>query len=182
MNFSVRLTCLLSLACTALSAQDSLLPLPEGGFDLSVQCDTTEVPASDLRFMKPTASIKPPAPAVNTAAALAMQPQVTAPTVARLRKLILMPGGLPPEAIREQILANGKNRTPVTVLGMDAPAPILTNLANFFGGDVNAQTQKQLLDTVSNGLSKEKTARRRVEVVSWQPSEGVMAVAVYPES
>lgn len=93
-----------------------------------------------------------------------------------------MPGGLPPEAIREQILANVKNRTPVTVLGMEAPAPILSNLADFFGSDVNPQTQKQLLDTVSDGLSNEKTVRRRVEVVSWQPNEGLMAVAVYPES
>jgi len=137
---------------------------------------------SETRFLKPTKSIKPPAAAPGLAAAVA-QPQVNAPTVARLRKLILMPGGLSPEMMREQILASGKNRTPVTIVGMDAPAPILTNLANFFGSDVNADTQKQLLDTVSQGMgNKTSKTPRRVEVVGWLPSEGVMAVAVYPES
>lgn len=182
MIFSVRFICLFSLVCAPLCGQDSLLPLPEGGFDLSVQYEPAPAPASDVRFMKPTASIKPPSAPGALATASTIQPQVTTPTVARLRKLILMPGGLPPEAIREQILANVKNRTPVTVLGMEAPAPILSNLADFFGSDVNPQTQKQLLDTVSDGLSNEKTVRRRVEVVSWQPNEGLMAVAVYPES
>lgn len=140
-----------------------------------------EAPA-EIRFLKPTKSIKPPVATSSTTVAT-LQPQVNAPTVARLRRLILIPGGQSPEMMREQIFANLQSRTPVTVLGMQAPAPVLTNLANFFGSDVNADTQKQLLDTVSQGLgSKTATTRRRVEVVSWQPSEGIMAVAVYPES
>lgn len=180
MNFSVRLFSLLSLFSASIWAQDSLLPLPEGGIELPPLEEPA--PVVETRFLKPTKSIKPPALTSGSALA-ALQPQVHAPTVARLRKLILMPGGLSPETMREQILASGHNRTPVTILGMDAPAPILSNLANFFGSDVNPDTQKQLLDTVSQGLgSKGSKAPRRVEVVSWQPTEGVMAVAVYPES
>lgn len=178
MNFPVRFSSLFSLLCAvSLHAQDDFLPLPEGGPEMGV----VEAPA-EIRFLKPTKSIKPPVTA-SAGLAAATQPQVNAPTVARLRRLILIPGGQSPEMIREQILATVQTRTPVTVLGMDAPAPVLTNLANFFGGDVNADTQKQLLDTVSQGLgSKTSKTPRRVEVVSWQPGEGVMAVAVYPES
>jgi len=175
--FPVRFSCLFSLLCASAFAQDSLLPLPEGGVDWPAM----DVPA-ETPFLKPTKSIKPPAASPQSAITSA-QPQIHAPTVARLRKLILMPGGLSPELMREQILASGKNHTPVTIVGMDAPAPILTNLANFFGGDVNADTQKQLLDTVSQGMgNKTSKAPRRVEVVGWLPTEGVMAVAVYPES
>lgn len=137
---------------------------------------------AETRFLKPTKSIKPPM-ATTGSTATTPQPQINTPTVARLRRLILMPGGLSPEMMREQMLASGQNRTPVTIVGMEAPAPILTNLANFFGSDVNADTQKQLLDTVSQGMgNKTSKTPRRVEVVGWLPSEGVMAVAVYPES
>lgn len=141
-----------------------------------------DVAPAETVFLKPTKSIKPPMPAARSAQAVA-RPQIHAPTVARLRRLILMPGGLSPEMMRQQMVASGQNRTPVTVVGMDAPAPVLSNLANFFGSDVNPATQKQLLDTVSQGMgSKTSKAPRRVEVVGWLPSEGVMAVAVYPES
>lgn len=111
----------------------------------------------------------------------AAQPQVNAPT-ARLRRLILMPGNLPPEAMRETMLAGGQSKSPVTALGINAPAPVLTDLAGFFGSTVNAATQKMLLETVSKGLGNKSKAPRRVEVVGWSPNEGVMAVAVYPES
>lgn len=86
--------------------------------------------------------------------------------------------------MREQIAASGQGRQPVTIVGMDAPAPILAKLANLFGSDVNEATQKKVVDTVRQGLDSGKTssAPRRVEVVGWLPSEGVMAVAVYPES
>ncbi|TDU73379.1 hypothetical protein EI77_01849 [Prosthecobacter fusiformis] len=177
MIFKARFSILLSLLCATVSAQDSLLPLPEGG---------PEFPAydplpSETVFLKPTKSIKPPSSTANAAAPAS--PQVHTPTVARLRRLILMPGGLSPEMMREQMVASGQNRTPVTILGMDAPAPILSTLANFFGSDVNAATQKQLLDTVSQGMgNKTSKTPRRVEVVGWMPNEGVMAVAVYPES
>ncbi len=173
----VRLFCLFSLLSASATAQDSLLPLPVGGPEMPYE----SAPSAPV-FLKPTKSIKPPTVSANAMAAVA-QPQINAPTVARLRRLILMPGGLSPEQMREQMVASGQNRTPVTILGMDAPAPILGNLANFFGSDVNADTQKQLLDTVSQGMgNKVSKTPRRVEVVGWLPSEGVMAVAVYPES
>lgn len=180
MIFPARLSCLLSLslwgACA--QAQDELLPLPQGGPELSL----FEAPAGEVRFLKPTKSIKPPAlPAASPVTTAALQPQVSTPTVARLRRLILMPGGLTPEAMREQMLAGGQTRTPVTVVGMEAPAPVLRHLAGFFGDDVTADTQKQLLETVRQGIGGSRPPRR-VEVVGWLPSEGVMAVAVYPES
>lgn len=177
MNSLARLISLFSLLCASVSAQDSLLPLPEGGPAFI----GVDAPAETV-FLKPTKSIKPPLPSASAAARIA-QPQVHAPTVARLRRLILMPGGLSPEMMRQQMVASGQNRTPVTVVGMDAPAPVLSNLANFFGSDVNPATQKQLLDTVSQGMgSKTSKTPRRVELVGWLPNEGVMALAVYPES
>jgi hypothetical protein len=142
--------------------------------------------------MKPTKSIRPPAAATTTTTTnglvVAVQPQVNTPTAARLRRLILMPSDLSPAAMREQILAGSQGHTPVTVVGMNAPSQVLTTLANFFGNDVNADTQKRLLDTVRKGMgsatgsSGTTKAPRRVEIVGWLPTEGVMAMAVYPES
>jgi hypothetical protein len=171
----------LCLLGTTAFAQDAFLPLPEAGPEISV----LESTSTTTRFLKPSKSIKPPTAAVSASQmAVLAQPQVNAPTVARLRRLILMPGGLTPEVMREQIAASGQGRQPVTIVGMDAPAPILAKLANLFGSDVNEATQKKVVDTVRQGLDSGKTssAPRRVEVVGWLPSEGVMAVAVYPES
>lgn len=155
------------------------MPLPQSG----PQPLPLEYSQPDLRFLKPTKSIKPPVDKA-TQVCVSAKPQVNAPTVARLRRLILMPGGLTPEVMREQMAASGQGRQPVTILGMDAPAPILAKLANLFGDDVNEATQKQVVDTVRQGLDSGKfpAAARRVEVVGWLPAEGVMAVAVYPES
>jgi hypothetical protein len=110
---------------------------------------------------------------------------VNIPTVARLRRLILMPGGLPPEAMREQMAAVGQSRQPVTAVGMTAPAPVLAKLADLFGSNVNDDTQKKVVDAVRQGMSTDRTAKespRRVEIVGWAPTEGVMTVVVYPES
>ena len=137
------------------------------------------------RFLKPSKSIKPPVAVVSPSVASALQPHVNVPTVARLRRLILMPGGLPPETMREQIAAVGQSRQPVTAVGMTAPAPVLAKLADLFGSNVNDDTQKKVIDAVRQGLNTEKTdpaAPRRVEVVGWLPSEGLMTVVVYPES
>lgn len=161
-----------------MAAQDVFLPLPEAGVEMSVLNPTP----GETRFLKPTKSIKPPTtPVVATAGA---QPKVNTPTVSRLRRLILMPGGLTPEAMRAQIAANGQSRQPVTFVGMDATAQILSKLATLFGSDVNEDTQKKVVETVRQGFAEAKPSRvaRRVEVVSWLPAEGVMAVAVYPES
>lgn len=174
-------TLILSLSGLCAFAQDSLLPLPVAGPEMPV---IMESGSSTGRFLKPSKSIKPPVTASTTAAL--PQPQVNAPTVARLRRLILMPGGISPEMMREHIVASGQGRQPVTVVGMQAPAPVLAKLADLFGSNVNADTQKKVVDAVRQGMGSEKAAAssapRRVEVVGWLPSEGVMAVAVYPES
>jgi hypothetical protein len=170
----------LCLFSTCLSAQEAFLPLPVEGPIMPVQ----EPATTESRLFKPTKSIKPPTAAASLTAATAPKPQVNTPTVARLRRLILMPSGLTPEAMREQIVASGQSRQPVTIVGMDASAPILAKLADFFGSDVNEDTQKKVVEAVRQNLGESKTssAPRRVEVVTWLPAEGVMAVAVYPES
>ena len=61
------------------------------------------------------------------------------------------------------------------------PAPVLADLASFFGGAVNPETQQRLVETVRHGLAGGRSAPKRVEVVGWLPGEGVMALAVYPE-
>jgi hypothetical protein len=167
---------LLSLCGLAASAQDAFLPLPQAGPEMMV------VPESESRFLKPTKSIKPPTTSASTAGQAT--PQVTAPIVARLRRLILMPAGLPAEALREQIAASGQGRQPVTVVGMQAPAPVLTKLADLFGSKVTEETEKKVIDAVRVGMSAGSpgSSPRRVEVVGWSPVEGVMAVTVYPES
>jgi hypothetical protein len=180
---SPRITSLLflSLSSVCAFAQDNLLPLPVAGPEMPVMMDSG---STTSRFLKPSKSIKPPV--TTTTAAVLPQPQVNAPTVARLRRLILMPSGISPEMMREHIVASGQSRQPVTVVGMSAPAPVLAKLADLFGSNVNADTQKKVIDAVRQGMGTEKaasaTAPRRVEVVGWLPSEGVMAVAVYPES
>lgn len=182
MNFpSPRVSILLFLSLSSIGAfaQDSLLPLPVAGPEMPVMMDSG---STTSRFLKPTKSIKPPA---TTTAALP-QPQVNAPTVARLRRLILMPAGISPEMMREHIAASGQSRQPVTTVGLQAPASVLARLADLFGSNVNADTQRKVIDAVRQGMGAEKTAAssvpRRVEVVGWLPSEGIMAVAVYPES
>lgn len=88
-----------------------------------------------------------------------------------------------PEAIRDTILACGQARTPVTMAGGgNAPAPMLSDLAGLFGSTVTEDTQKKVLETVRKGMGSSAKPLQRVEVVGWLPSEGVMAVAVYPES
>ncbi len=167
------------ICLTALAAHAEDLPLPTGeGFLFEPVAPM--LPATGTAFLKPTKSIKPP-PALPGGRLAAARPQVHAPTEARLRRLILLPGGLSPQAMREQITAGGQGLQPMTVVGMQAPAPVLANLAPFFGDTVNPETQKRLVETVRHGLTEGRSAPKRVEVVGWLPGEGVMALAVYPE-
>lgn len=130
-------------------------------------------------FLKPSKSIKPPVSAAVPAPAIVQSP--TAET--RLRKLVVVSGAMTPEAIRDTILACGQTRKPVTTAGgVNAPAPMLSDLAGLFGSTVTEDTQKQVLETVRKGMGSTAKPLQRVEVVGWLPSEGVMAVAVYPES
>lgn len=133
-------------------------------------------------FLKPSKSIKPPA--ASTAVAAVPASIVLAPTAdTRLRRLVVVSGSMTPEAIREAIIACGQSRTPVTTLGgVNAPAPVLTDLAGLFGSTVTEDTQKKVLDTVRKGMGDASKPLKRAEVVGWVPSEGVMAVVVYPES
>ncbi len=162
------------MSAAVLGAEEPALPhslVPGAGFN-------TEGPQG---FLKPTKSIKPPAPAPVAAPAVAIVQNPTAET--RLRRLVVVSGGMTPEAIREAIIACGQSRTPVTTLGgVNAPAPVLTDLAGLFGSTVTEDTQNKVLETVRKGMGTSAKPLKRVEVVGWLPSEGVMAVAVYPES
>ena len=166
----------------AVQAQDALLPLPVAGPEIPVVMESEN---QGSRFLKPTKSIKPPVSAPR-APVMASQPQIHLPTEARLRRLILMPGGLPPEIMREKLASGSQSRQPVTAVDMAAPATVLARLADFFGSSVTDDTQKKVVDAVRQGMSATAsstgTTPRRVEVVGWLPNEGVMAVAVYPES
>lgn len=141
----------------------------------------TSFPANGPRgFLKPSKSIKPPA---STVAAVPAPSIVQSPTAeTRLRRLVVVSGTMTPEAIRDTILACGQTRTPVTTAGgVSASAPMLSDLAGLFGSTVTEDTQKKVLETVRKGVGA-NAKPQRVEVVGWLPSEGVMAVAVYPES
>ncbi|WP_395745280.1 hypothetical protein [Prosthecobacter sp.] len=161
-------------SAAALSAEEPVLPqaLNGGG----------AFPANGPRgFLKPSKSIKPPA---NDTVAQPVPAIVQTPTAeTRLRRLVVVSGTMTPEAIRDTILACGQTRTPVTTAGgVSAPAPMLSDLAGLFGSKVTEDTQKKVLDTVRKGMESSAKPVKRVEVVGWLPSEGVMAVAVYPES
>lgn len=139
-------------------------------------------------FIKPTKSIRPPsatAPVIHPMPDL--QPPVhivsTPAPDTRLRRLVVVDASMSPQAIREAILASSQGRVPVSVSGgVTAPATVLTDLAGFFGNTANADTQQKVLDTVKKGMGASSRPLKRVEVVGWLPNEGVMAVAVYPES
>ncbi|WP_395753217.1 hypothetical protein [Prosthecobacter sp.] len=174
---ALRLVTALLVSAAALGAEEPMLPKA-----LGVQ-GSASFPANGPRgFLKPSKSIKPPVTEPSVA-----QPApsiVQAPTSeTRLRRLVVVSGTMTPEAIRDTILACGQTRTPVTTAGgMSAPAPMLSDLAGLFGSTVTEDTQKQVLETVRKGMGSTAKPVKRVEVVGWLPSEGVMAVAVYPES
>ncbi|MGV3661213.1 MAG: hypothetical protein ACO1TE_13585 [Prosthecobacter sp.] len=134
------------LAAASLRAEEPVLPqalAPGLGFQPSVSRGV---------FLKPSKSIKPPVtPTVAAAAPISIVQSPTAET--RLRRLVVVSGSMTPEAIREAIIACGQSRTPVTTLGgVNAPAPVLTDLAGLFGSTVTEDTQKKVLDTVRKGM------------------------------
>ncbi len=168
-----RIAILLLLAAASLRAEELLLPQalgPGAGFQ----------PGASRVFLKPSKSIKPP---VNDKAAVAPVSIVQSPTAeTRLRRLVVVSGDMTPAAIREAIIACGQSRMPVTTLGgVNAPAPVLTDLAGLFGSTVTEDTQKQVLETVRKGMGAASKPLKRAEVVGWLPTEGVMAIMVYPE-
>lgn len=171
-----RIATVLFVFTAALSAEEPMLPQALGPVGSFHQAD------GPRGFLKPSKSIKPPVSA--TAAAAPAPSIVQSPTAeTRLRRLVVVSGTMTPEAIRDTILACGQTRTPVTTAGgVNAPAPMLSDLAGLFGSTVTEDTQKQVLETVRKGMGSSAKPLKRVEVVGWLPTEGVMAVAVYPES
>ncbi|MFZ2281548.1 MAG: hypothetical protein WAW39_27365 [Prosthecobacter sp.] len=172
--FVFRLLAVFLVSSAALSAEEPMLPQALGT-GASFHAD------GPRGFLKPSKSIKPPVSAVAAVPAPAIVQSPTAET--RLRRLVVVSGAMTPEAIRDTILACGQTRTPVTTAGgVNAPAPMLSDLAGLFGSTVTEDTQKKVLETVRKGMGSSVKPLQRVEVVGWLPSEGVMAVAVYPES
>ncbi len=86
--------------------------------------------------------------------------------------------------MRQQMAEGSQSRQPVTAVGVQAPAQVLAKLAELFGSEVNATTSKKVEEAVRLGLNSKEPTRtaRRVQVVGWQAKDGVMAVAVDPES
>jgi len=170
------ITVILNLAALSqLIAEEPLLPQalgPVAGFQAS----------GHRGFLKPSKSIKPPV--TPTSAAAPTPSIVLVPTAeTRLRRLVVVSGDMTPEAISEAIIACGQSRTPVTTLGgVNAPAPVLTDLAGLFGTTVTVDTQKKVLETVRKGMGAASKPLKHAEVLGWLPTEGVMAVKVYPES
>lgn len=137
-------------------------------------------PLAAQGFLKPSKSIRPPVTESTAAAPVSIVQAPTAET--RLRRLVVVSGDMTPEAIREAIIACGQSRTPVTTLGgVNAPAPVLTDLAGLFGSTVTEATQKKVLETVRKGMGTASKPVKRAEVVGWLPNQGVMAVRVYSE-
>jgi hypothetical protein len=176
-NFpAFRLVSVFLVSAAALSGEEPMLPQALG---MGASLHHSDGPRG---FLKPSKSIKPPVSAATAAVpAPAIVQSPTAET--RLRRLVVVSGTMTPEAIRDTILACGQTRTPVTMAGGgNAPAPMLSDLAGLFGSTVTEDTQKKVLETVRKGMGSSAKPLQRVEVVGWLPSEGVMAVAVYPES
>ncbi len=180
----------LATSAAFVQAQEAL-PLPQSLSPVLPTYDGVQsqgIPQAPAVFLKPTKSIKPP---VSTPVAANGAPVETPPLQivsspapdTRLRRLVVVDATMSPDLIRQTILASGQGRVPVTMAGgVSAPAPVLTDLAGFFGATANEETQKKVIDTVKNGMGSSSRRLGRVEVVGWVPSQGVMAVAVYPES
>lgn len=179
-------------ASAALGQAQEALPLPTS---LSPVLPTVAplpgeapLPQGPTVFLKPTKTIKPPAstPVAANGAQVEAPPLqiVSSPSPdTRLRRLVVVDATMNPDVIRQTILASGQSRVPVTMAGgVSAPAPVLTDLAGLFGSTADEATQKKVIDTVKKGMGSSSRPLKRVEIVGWVPSQGVMAVAVYPES
>ncbi|MBL9129659.1 MAG: hypothetical protein JNG86_00560 [Verrucomicrobiaceae bacterium] len=184
----VRLRLLAFIAATAALARgEEPLPLPSSLVPVTPLPGTAS-PVVPTGFIKPTKSIKPPAAAPQFSSTGAPAPApvqiVSSPAPdTRLRRLVVVDARMEPEAIRSMIIASSQGRVPVTMAGgVTAPAPVLSDLAGLFGSTANEDTQKKVLDTVKKGMGSSAKALKRAEIVGWVPSEGVMAIAVYPES
>ncbi|MCB1208723.1 MAG: hypothetical protein KDK97_05330 [Verrucomicrobiales bacterium] len=175
--------------------EDELLPLPQAAPPM-----VAPIAPAPSGYTRPTVTIKPPtvapsalpkkeifspAPVDIAPTRPAARAQVLSTTVvpapegvSALRRLVILPGKPSPDATRTSMLAAGETKDAVTCVGVQAPAPVLLNLASFFGNRVTPDSQKQLLETVQKGLAKPDQKPRQVQMVGWWPTEGVMAVAI----
>lgn len=190
MPLLTRILAVLAISAAFGQAQE-VLPLPQS-------LSPVLPPVSGLRdeplpqgaavFLKPTKTIKPPAsiPVAASGAQAEAPPLqiVSSPSPdTRLRRLVVVDATMNPDVIRRTILASGQSRVPVTMAGgVSAPAPVLSDLAGLFGSTADEAMQKKVIETVKKGMGSSSRRLKRVEVVGWVPSQGVMAVAVYPES
>lgn len=183
----VSLTLALLAVVVPFARAEEPLPLPTSLTPVRPAVSSGNVVPSG--FIKPTKSIKPPAAVPQTGAGgMAVVPApvqiVAAPAPdTRLRRLVVVDATMEPDKIRDAIIASTQGRTPVTMAGgVTASAPVLTDLAGLFGSTANEDTQKKVLETVKKGMGSSAKPLKRAEIVGWVPSEGVMAIAVYPES
>lgn len=152
-------------------------------------------------FLKPTVSIKPPmiaAPApvarpaeqilleeqrllLGKTAALAQQRAAEQRVTSALKRIVVMQGPISRKLDRAEVLPQGTEGKPVTLVGIDAPKDVVRGLEGFFGVELTPDNEKKLLDTVRKGMAGASKLDRKVEVLGWWPKEGVMAVGVYPE-
>jgi hypothetical protein len=187
------------IAACAFAAQAQDLPLPQYGRG------PMQVPGVSLdggtTFLKPTKSIKPPVTAVpapeersreqllreeqrlliEKTAALAQQRAAEQKATSALKRIVVMQGPLSRKLDRSEVLPQGKEGKPVTLVGIDAPTDVVRGLEGFFGVELTPDNEKKLLDTVRKGMAGASKQDRKVEVLGWWPKEGVMAVGVYPE-
>jgi len=186
----IRFMAVLATSAALVQAQEAL-PLPQSLSPVLPTYDggqSQAFPQAPAVFLKPTKSIKPPVSTPVAVNGVPVEPPplqiVSSPAPdTRLRRLVVVDATMSPDLIRQTILASGQGRVPVTMAGgVFAPAPVLTDLAGFFGATANEETQKKVIDTVKKGMGSSSRRLGRVEVVGWVPSQGVMAVAVYPES
>lgn len=181
------------LACgMASSGQELPLPIP-------LEPPTTSPPI----FLKPTISIKPPqaSPAGTAAprsteqllsaeqkvindrlAQIADQRDRETKATAALKRLVLLQGPAGKKNDPRVVLQALGNQKPVTLIGVSAPVDTLRRLEGFFGAALTPDNEKKILDAVRSGFAGAANHERKVEVFGWWPNEGVMAVAVWPES
>jgi hypothetical protein len=187
------------VAACAFAAQAQDLPLPQynGG--------RAQAPAAALDggtpFLKPTKSIKPPVTAppasdvrsteqllreeqrllLEKTVALVQQRAVEQRVTSALKRIVVMQGPISKKLDRAEVLPQGTEGKPVTLVGIDAPKDVVRGLEGFFGVELTPDNEKKLLDTVRKGMAGASKHDRKVEVLGWWPKEGVMAVGVYPE-
>lgn len=158
---------------------------------------------SGSTLLRPTRSIKPPVaqpPAEGAQksveqlldmerkviserlASLADRRERETRAAAALRRLVVLRGPVGKKDDPELVLRALGGEKPVTLIGVNAPSDTLRRLEGFFGVTLTPDNERKILDAVRSGFAGSTKQQRKVEVLGWWPNEGVMAVAVWPES